>query len=345
MLRVEELRKNSIIVRGHSDVYEIAERFNRGEEHPIADAWLPRLQRSNVDIVWLAVSGDKLAHTNGDPRRLHGALSMLDIAINDEQFSVGKMKIIRSKSDLPEKSTEGVTHFLLSLEGGGPLQKSLANLRHFYRLGIRVMQITHNMRNELADGVGDDTGGGLSKFGKEVIKEMNRLGMIVDLAHLSPHAFDEALELSEYPVVNSHGNVKAIQNHPRNLTDEGLKRLAEKGGLTGILFLKDFVNEGIAKIEKYVDHIDYIAQKVGIEHVGVGHLGLDKDLSEVFKTVTSGHYSRYRDLTQKGFPPNLQDINQFNALIEELIQRGYKDEDIKLILGGNFLRVIRQVLK
>lgn len=345
MSRVEELRRNSVIVRGHSDSYEIGERFNRGEEHPIVDTWLPRLQSSNVDIVCLAISGDTLAHTNGDPRRLHGALSMLDIAINDEQYSEGKMKIIRSKDDLPEKSTEGVTHFMLSLEGGGPLQKNLANLRHFYRLGIRVMQITHNMRNELADGSKDDTGGGLSRFGKEVIKEMNRLGMMVDLAHLCPRAFDEALQLSESPVINSHGNVRAIQNHPRNLTNDQLKRLAEKGGLTGILFLRDYVNDGIAKIEKCVDHIDYIVQKVGIEHVGVGHLGLDKDLREVFKTVTSGHYKRYRDITQKGMPPNLQDVNQFNALIEKLIQRGYKDEDIKLILGGNFLRVMRQVLK
>ena len=345
MSKADELRKNSIIVRGHSDSYEIGERFNRGEEHPIVDAWLPRLQRANVDIVCLAISGDTLAHTNGDSRRLHGALGLLDIAIKEEQYSNGKMKIIRSKKDLPERSMEGVTHFMLSLEGGGPLQGSLANLRHFYRLGIRVMQITHNDRNELADGLKDDTGGGLSKFGKEVVKEMNRLGMIVDLSHLSPHAFDEALEMSEYPVVNSHGNVRTIQNHPRNLTDDRLKKLAEKGGLTGILFLKDYVNEGIATIEKLVDHIDYITNQVGIEHVGIGHLGLYRELSEVFKTVTSGHYKKYWKLTQEGFPPNLQDINQFNALIKELIQRGYKDEDIKLILGGNFLRLMRQVLK
>ncbi|MBE3095205.1 MAG: membrane dipeptidase [Actinobacteria bacterium] len=101
----------------------------------------------------------------------------------------------------------------------------------------------------------------------------------------------------------------------------------------------------MAKIEKYVDHIDYIVEKVGIEHVGIGHLGLDKDLAQVFSTVTSGHYKRYYKMIKEGFPPDLQDINQFNALIEELLRRGYKDRDIKLILGGNFLRVMRQVLK
>src|SRR5690606_7609238 len=161
--------------------------------------------------------------------------------------------------------------FLLVLEGGRPLEGSLAVLRQFFRLGVRCLLLTWNGRNELADGVGEGaTAGGLSIFGREVVHEMKRLGMILDLSHLAAAGFNEAIDLYDGVVVATHSNAKALHDHPRNLSDEQIKRVAETGGVVGVAFMPAFLSSGTPTVETVVDHIEHMSALVGDAHVCIG---------------------------------------------------------------------------
>jgi len=336
-----ELQKNSVIYRGHADVYEIVQRaIISGEKNPIYDAWYPRLKKGGVDAVVLAVSGDSPPHRNGDMRYLHGAMRILDQVVGEIEENP-QIEIIRTPGDVPTKP-DGKLHFLLTLEGGLPLECQLSHLRNFYRLGIRLLQPTHNVRNDLADGGAEEhTGGKLSRFGMQVIEECNRLGIIVDLAHISEAGFWHVLELAKKPVIVSHGNAKKICGHKRNLTDEQLKAIAEQKGLVGMLFLPNYINEGPPTVEGLLRMAEYMLEKLGPECLAIGHLGLDKDIVDCFQRVTCGAYAGYRKVLNQYNDGGVVDEYMYGALIEGLVKMGVSDDDIAAILGGNWARVIK----
>lgn len=183
--------------------------------------------------------------------------------------------------------------------------------------------MTWNGRNELADGVGEsETEGGLTRFGRAVVQEMNRLGMVVDASHLSEAGFWDVLEVSNQPVITSHANSRCICNHRRNLTDEQIRALAARGGVIGLTFYPDFIHPDQPSLEKLLDHMDHIISLAGVDCIGLGSDfdGIDQ--------VTSG----------------LEDISRLPAITEGRWRRGYREEEIAKILGGNFLRVLQQVL-
>jgi membrane dipeptidase len=201
-----------------------------------------------------------------------------------------------------------------------------------YRLGVRSLTLTHFPRNELGDGSGADSGSHLSVFGREVVEEMNRLGMLVDISHINETGFWDVMELSKDPVLATHSNCKALCGHHRNLTDDQIKALAEKGGVMNLSFCAGFIKDGIGfgdpealkkvTIEDWLDHLDHAVGLVGTDHVG---LGSDLDGGCGF--------------------PGLDDVTKFPDLTRGMISRGYADHDIKKILGANNLRVFKKVLK
>jgi membrane dipeptidase len=213
---------------------------------------------------------------------------------------------------------------LLNIEGAEGIQGSLALLRNYYRLGVRMMGLVWNHRNEVADGTNEyGHEGGLTNFGRAVVKEMNRLGMVIDLAHIPPKGFFDTLELSEQPVLFTHGNVHKLHAHPRNLTDEQIKALAQKGGVFGISFVNTFMNKETATLKTVADHIDHVVQLLG-----------------------SADYVAYgSDFDGCTPPPGLEDVTRLPHLTAELLSRGYSEADMEKILGGNFLRVFEQVLR
>src|SRR5689334_22053727 len=179
-----ELLKGRVVVEGHRDVYEQLYRKSLGEEAPLRDAIAPRLIRDGINVCVYAISGDSYSHTANTGRYLETALENIDMFLEEAPRSEGMISMIRTRSELPDKVQPGQVSFILHFEGGMPLQGSIHQLRNFYRLGLRSMQLTWNFRNELGDGVWENrTKGGLTEFGVAVIKEMNRLGMVVDLAH------------------------------------------------------------------------------------------------------------------------------------------------------------------
>lgn len=334
----KEMLKNTVVVEGHRDVYEQLYRKSVGEETPIRNAIAPRLIRDGINVCVYAISGDSYSHSQNTGRYLDTALENIDMFLAEAPKSEGMISLIRTRSDLPDKVRPGNISFLLHFEGGMPLQGSIHQLRNFYRLGLRSMQLTWNFRNELGDGVWENrTKGGLTRFGVEVIKEMNRLGMVVDLSHMNREGFFQSLEVATAPLIVSHANACALLDNPRNLGDDQLKAIAAQGGLVGIFALPDRVAKKDANLEDLLKHLDYMVELMGIEHVA---LGLDFIKYDGPRTLKDQHHPLHKRTYVKDF----EEIEDMPKLIEGLVRHGYKEKEIALILGGNSLRVFKNIL-
>lgn len=214
---------------------------------------------------------------------------------------------------------------LLAIEEGGAIDGSLEALRCLYELGVRAMTLTWSNRNDIADGINEEaTGSGLTLFGKQVVKEMNRLGMLVDVSHISTAGFWSVIETSTKPIIATHSNAKSLCSHPRNLNDEQIKALAQNGGLAGITFAGQFLEEDWrnACIESVYKHIDYMLNLIGNDD----HIGFGSDFDGI------------------SHPPyNIQGVQDYKPLIEYLCKY-YSDETINKITHQNVINLLQKVL-
>lgn len=337
------------LVEGHRDNFELTARRRKGDRCPLA-AWLPRLQRAGMNVSVIALGGDAMHHRDGDARPLEGSLDVLDMFLNDVETLRARgeaVQIVLSKEDLPQRPDDGVVRFVLEIEGGRPFQEDyssgkkmhekLALLRSFFRLGIRSLHLTHNGRNELGDGGNEEDGGRLSRFGVAVIGEAHRLGMNVSLAHLTDSNIAHALAVAQQPVTATHDNARAVYAHPRNFTDDQLRAMAANGGVVGIHFLRMMCNPERLLLDDYLDHVEHVARVAGPAHVGIGWLGSDAG----FREFAGSHSNSFRT-TPDGEPLEMREA--YETLIERLAARGWSDDDLRAFLGGNYLRLLRQVL-
>lgn len=233
--------------------------------------------------------------------------------------------IAKDYNDIIKNQQQGKLSAILSIEGGDAVQGELSALRIFHQLGVRAMTLTWNYANQIADGVKDDgVHGGLTEFGVELVKEMNYLGMMVDVSHLSEKSFWDVLKVSEAPVYASHSNAKMLCNHPRNLTDQQIKAIADMEGIIGINFYPPFVKEkGKVKIEDIAAHIQYIKKLVGVQYIGMG-----------------GDYDGIDET-----PEGMEDILGYGKLYEELKNQGFSISDIEKIFYQNYISYFRRVVK
>jgi membrane dipeptidase len=337
-MQPDEILQQHVVVEGHRDVYEQFYRHSIGEESPLRAAIAPRLIRDRINICVYAISGDSYSHSQNTGRYLETALESIDQFLDEAPKSEGMISLAKTKGDLPDRVRSGNIAFILHFEGGAPLQGSIHQLRNFYRLGLRSMQLTWNFRNELGDGVWENrTKGGLTRFGVEVIKEMNRLGMVVDLAHINREGFFQALDAAEAPLIVSHANACGMLENPRNLDDEQIKAIAKQKGLVGILALPERVVRKGAALDDLLKHLDYMANLVGVEHVA---LGLDFVKYDGPRTLKDRHHPLHKPEVVK----DLEEVEDLPKLVDGLIPRGYKENEIALILGGNYLRVLKTIL-
>jgi membrane dipeptidase len=333
-----EMLKKHVVVEGHRDVYEQLYRKSISEEAPLRDAIAPRLIRDGIDLSVYAISGDSYSHSQNTGRYLETALENIDMFLEEAPRSEGMISLVRTRSDLPDKVRPGQISFILHFEGGMPLRGSIHQLRNFYRLGLRSMQLTWNFRNELGDGVWENrTKGGLTRFGVEVIKEMNRLGMVVDLAHMNREGFFQSLDAAEAPLIVSHANACGMLDNPRNLADDQIKAIADQGGLVGILALPERVAKKDATLDDLLRHLDYMVKLAGVEHLA---LGMDFIKYDGPRTLKDQHHP----LHQRTYVKDFEEIEDLPKLIDGLGRHGYKESEIALILGGNYLRVLKTIL-
>jgi len=337
--RAGVLHGQMVVVEGHRDCYEQIHWQNFGEENPVRDRLLPRLVTGGIDLVLYAIGGDTLAHSNGRDKKLLATLeNILDFRAACAGAD-GQIQLVRGSGDLPVRP-DGTTRFVLHLEGGSPLEGSLAALDVLYEVGVRSMQPTWNVRNELGDGVHErDTGSGLTRFGVAVVRRMAELGMLVDLSHMAESGFWHTLRVTDGPIVVTHANSAAVHPHPRNLTDDQVRAIAERGGVVGIHTLPTFVGQGTPTVERLVDHVEHLVEVGGIDSVAFGGDFVSCD------GPRSGREALFHD-PRKEPPvlPELTEAHEMHTLTGALLERGFGEADVAAVLGGNLLRVLGRVL-
>jgi len=281
---------------------------------------LPRLKEAEVKLIVFAIYAEENYQPNGDG--LKKTIQMIDDFYNIFE-NCEELVLAKNYEDIIKINNEDKIAAILAVEGAKSLY-SLSALRVFNRLGIRLITLTWNHRNQIGDGIGVDSKCGLTSFGKEFVKEMHSLNMIVDVSHLNERGFWDVLEISEAPIIASHSNVKNLCNHPRNLNDKQIKAIAKINGIIGINFCPLFLNtQEKADINDVFKHIDYIKKLVGIDYVGLG-----TDFDGISET-----------------PKGLADIRKLGNLKNILFENGYNEQEVEKIFYKNIYRVFKNILK
>jgi membrane dipeptidase len=351
-----ELRQR---VSNHLDKLDLAQDTSRLEKPMHTD--IPRLRQGGVGgQFWSVYIPSDLA----GPQAVGAVMEQIDVVHRLVERHPDAFEIATTAADVERIHKAGKIASLIGMEGGHSIDNSLGVLRQLHAAGARYMTITHSKNNDWADsGTDAPKHGGLTPFGEEVIREMNRLGMLVDLSHVSPDTMKDAMAVSEAPVIFSHSSARALDAHPRNVPDEILRKLPEDGGLVMVTFVPSFVSEEVrvwgaaedaeearlktlhpdspdavksgleawtkahpaprATLAQVADHIEHVRKVAGIEHVGIG---------SDFDGITST-------------PVGLEGVETYPALLAELLRRGWTDEEVKKLAGENVLRVMREVEK
>jgi len=338
--------RNDTAAKGDVAAYALERQRNDG------DTDIPRLKAGRVSgQVWAAYVPTEIAH----PGR--AVMEQIDIVLQIQTAHPEVFLPVRRAADFLRAKKAGKIASMLAVEGGVGLENSLAPLRVWHAAGARLMTLCHNGTLDWCDSATDEARhGGLTAFGRAVVRELNRLGMMVDCAHVAPSVMRQVLEISAAPVVFSHSNARALCDHVRNVPDDVLDLVRQRGGLVMATFIPDFLSETVrqwmgplrasfvlhteaerlskigehekthgprplAKLEDVAGHIEYIANRIGPEKVGIG--------SDFFGVATT--------------PVGLEDVRRFPHLLAEMIRRGWSDEAVAGLAGGNFIRAFRAV--
>ncbi|MCE7869790.1 membrane dipeptidase [bacterium CPR1] len=315
------LRRN-YFCDGHADTLALValKGYDLAAPEPAGHLSLPRLQQIDQNLQFLAIFVDPSVHG------YRGFLEALTVASAAHRL---ELPLVRSRADLERSRRSSRPQFLLSLEGAGPLQGDLGRLEILFHLGLRAVGLTHNHDNQAAAGCGSPMAPppagfrGLRPFGRRLIARMHELGMVVDVAHLARKAFYQVLEVASRPVINSHTCCARFVDIERNLDDAQLRALASTGGLAAVTYVPRFLkSEGPVTSEDVLRHLEHMVELMGVDHVA---LGSDFDgVSEL--------------------PTDLGHPGQVVNLVERMLRSGWREPDIARVLGGNWLRVLRQVL-
>jgi len=365
--RARALHKQVPLIDGHND-YPWALRENAQRDldklditkpQPTIMTDIPRLRAGGVGGQFWSV------YVPADsPAPVTATLEQIDIVHRMMRKYLDTFELALTADDVERIFKKGRIASLIGMEGGHSIDSSLATLRMFHRLGARYMTLTHSRNTSWADSATDTpVFGGLSPFGEHIVREMNWLGMLVDLSHVSPDTMADAIGVSQAPVIFSHSSARALNDVPRNVPDNILQMLPKNGGIVMVTFVPGFLSSKVAAwgrlhtanenrlkqqfandaaaletaLDAWVkanpapraaladaaDHIDHLKKVAGIDHIGLGG---------DFDGITS-------------VPQGLEDVSTYPALTAELLRRGYKDDEIKRILGLNILRVMREVEK
>ncbi|MBI2407820.1 MAG: membrane dipeptidase [Gemmatimonadetes bacterium] len=369
LARVKKLLATTPIIDGHNDVpWEIRENAEmpRDVDHfdlrtnlKKQDTDLPRLKAGGVGGQFWSIYIPGEVKDSGYARI---QLEQFDIARRMIAKYDKEMVFAKTAADAKRAFAAGKFPSFLGMEGGHAIENSLGALRIYYELGARYMTLTHNVTLDWADAALDKpTHGGLTPFGKEVVREMNRMGMIVDLSHVSPAVMSDALNVTESPVMFSHSSARALADHPRDVPDSILVRVKKNGGVVMVTFVREFVSqkhlnwrtardvrrreltasfggdtarvraamtewlaanpEPVVTLSDVADHFDHYKKIMGADHVGIGG---------DFDGVGGEHIA------------GLEDVSTYPALLAELARRGWTDDELRKVASGNILRVLAE---
>jgi membrane dipeptidase len=327
--RASRLHREIPLVDGHNDLpHQYLERvqgdldaLDIGVPQPELHTDIPRLRQSGLGAqFWAAYVANEHYHDGTSAQRVMRKIDVIHRFT--ERYDLFEMAY--TANDIERIHRQGRIGSMIGIEGGQAIENELAALRLYYDLGVRYMGLTHNVTLPWATAAVDEGPGdrGLSPFGEEVIREMNRLGMLVDLSHVSVQTMHDAIRTSAAPVIFSHSSARALRDHRRNVPDDVLRLLPGNGGVVMVTFVPYFitVNPQEASLSDVADHIEHVRRVAGIDHVGIG-----SDFDGI-------------DMV----PAGLEDVSTFRNLTVELLRRGWSDEEIRKLLGLNFLRAFRE---
>ena len=253
---------------------------------------------------------------------------------------------VRAASDIQRAKAEGKVGIVLGWQNASPIEDRLDFLGLFKNLGVGVVQLTYNTQNLVGSGCYESEDGGLSDFGRDVIDEMNQLGMLVDLSHVGSKTSADAIRHSKAPVCYSHICPKALREHPRNKTDEELRFIAEQGGFVGVTMFPPFLPKGAnSSLEDYLDAIEHVINVAGENQVGIG-TDMTQDYGEPFFDWITHDKGTGRKLTDFGEiknPPGFQRLGEFPNLTTAMITRGWTEKQIRKVMGENWLTILAKV--
>lgn len=298
----------------------------------MSDEYFKKLQKGGV-----TATNYTIAMMHNMSETVKRILDMQDLVAGESETVV----LATSVEDIARAKLEGKTAIMLGFQNIQPLENDLRLLKLYHYLGVRIIQLSYHFRNAAADGGGERMDSGLSLFGISLVKEMNRLGIVVDLAHVGKQSVLEAADTSEDPVIASHSNPRALVDAYQNKTDEEIKAIAEKGGIIGVTAFPRLVSKDPDKctLDDLLDCIDYIVKLVGANHVGVG-----LDLAEGWADYPPTRMSLMKiDKRIYTWPRGIETVTDFPNIAKGLVGRGYSDTEIRKILGENFLRVFKKV--
>jgi membrane dipeptidase len=367
LTRARALHKQSPLIDGHNDYPWALRETDPARDFARADITgsvpklmtdIPRLRQGGLGGQFWSVY---VPATMQGKEAVRATLEQIDVVHRMARRWPETFELARTAADVERTFKNGHIASMIGVEGGHSIDTSLATLRMLHALGAGYMTLTHSSNVPWADSATDKSSlGGLSKFGEEVVREMNWLGMLVDISHVSPDTMEDAIRVSEAPVIFSHSSAKAICNVPRNVPDNVLQLLPKNGGVVMVTFVPGFISQEVADygqkvaaqqqslraqfpnneayasagmdrwreqnpepratLQQVADHIDHIRKVAGIDHIGLG-----------------GDFDGITSVVQ-----GLEDVSKYPDLTAELLKRGYTDQDIKKILGQNVLRVMRQ---
>jgi membrane dipeptidase len=370
--RVERLLKRAVVIDLHDDTTQmiVDEAYDLAESHSYGQVDIPRMKAGHYSGVFFSIWSDSERYTPTESIRR--ALDEIDAVRRETARHPADLAPAATAAEILAARKRGRIAVLMGVEGGHMIDSDLAILRTYYELGARYMTLTHTTNTPWADSSGAQPAhNGLTDFGRQVVREMNRLGMMVDISHVTDKTFYDVLATSSAPVIASHSSCRALDDAPRNMTDDMLRALAKNGGVVHINYFEGFLDHGflerfaalkteqerqdaienqapkfgdrsqvgpamrkldaerIAKLGRVplsalLDHFEHAVKIAGIDHVG---LGSDFDGSD------------------DQFPEGMEDASKIPNLVRGLMERGFSDEDVLKILGGNTLRVMREVEK
>ncbi|MBR5813856.1 MAG: membrane dipeptidase [Bacteroidaceae bacterium] len=322
--KAKELHARMLSVDSHCDtpmLFAQGYRLEERSEKALVD--LHKMREGALDVATMAAY---IPHGDRNETSLEAATAMAEQLLdgikeraNDNSEYV---RLCNTPAQAKEAKREGKLVIMQAIENGYAIGKNLELIKHFHDRGVVYMTLCHNGDNDICDSArGNSEHGGLSAFGKEVVKEMNRCGMMIDLSHAAESTFYEVLELSTQPVVCSHSSCKALCDHPRNLDDNQIKALAAKGGVIQVTMYSGFLRkEGNATLNDFMQHLEHAISVAGIDHVGIG-----------------------TDFDGDGAIEGCSSASQLRNVTRELLRRGHSIEEIEKIWGGNWLRVMERV--
>lgn len=302
----------------------------------VSDELLYRYKRSGCDLVSLTVN-DFPGSVSGSVK--HIGLVMRQLRNLDKDFVHAK-----TVRDIIQAKADGKTAIIFNHQETNQLERNLDMVQIYYDLGVRHMLLAYNMKNDVGDGCAEKTDAGLSRWGVSLIKEMNRVGMLVDGTHCGYRTSMEAIEVSEAPFIFSHCAVNALYPHYRNIKDDQIKACAKTGGVIGVNGCGFFQGDMSGSVKTMFKHIDYIANLVGPQHVGIA-LDYLADAKPFFKSQKNDSHSWPLNNGQPHIEADFVLPEELLSLTDEMVKNGYPDNDIKGILGANFLNVAGKVWK